>query len=171
MLDKKCTPLPNVNGYNCFACGSKNPIGLHMQFFLQESSVVSQLVLSENFAGWESIVHGGIISTLLDEVVGWTVIALERKFFVTRKLDVRYLRPVPVNEKITVQGRIRSKSGNGRAMVDAVLYGPDARKSAKAEAEVAFLSEKRIKDIPTQHLDDMNSLFQQMEAIVKEGID
>ena len=108
-------PLPHINGYNCFACGSENPIGLHMKFFLENDVIVSELVLGQNFAGWENLVHGGIISTILDEVVGWTILALKRKYFVTRKIDVRYLRPVPVGSRVRVQGKIISESKNGRA--------------------------------------------------------
>ncbi|WP_051327302.1 PaaI family thioesterase [Desulfatibacillum aliphaticivorans] len=164
MEETQRIPLPNLEGYNCFACGSANPIGLHMHFFLEGDKVVSDLVLGQNLAGWENLVHGGIISTLMDEIVGWTVITLKRKFFVTRSLNIRYLRPIPVGSKVRVQGKFRSESENGRATIDALLLGPDGRKSATGKAEVAFLSEKRIKEIPESHQKDMNWLFEQLEA-------
>ncbi len=159
-------PLPFLEGYSCFGCGSANPIGLHMTFYLEGDTVGSDLVLGQNLSGWESMVHGGIISTILDEIVGWTVVATKRKFFVTRKLDVRFLRPVPVGASVSVQGKLRSESDNGRAIVDAVLLGPDGRKSAKAKAEVAFLSEKRIQEVPEKHQQDMSWLFDQMRTLV-----
>ncbi len=167
MQNTQRIPIPFLEGYNCFACGSANPIGLHMDFFLEGETVVSDLVLDQHLAGWENLVHGGIISTLLDEIVGWTVITLKRKYFVTRSLNVRYLRPVPVESQVTVQGKMRSESDNGRAVVDAVLLGPDGRKSATAKAEVAFLSEKRIAEVPEGHRKDMDGLFIQLRDLFK----
>jgi len=57
--------LPNLEGFHCFACGSHNPIGLHMSFYLEDDTVCSDIVLNENHAGWDSVAHGGIVTTLL----------------------------------------------------------------------------------------------------------
>jgi hypothetical protein len=72
-------PLPRLEGYDCFGCGTNNPIGLRMTFYRQGDAVCSDVVLKRDHVGWQNMAHGGIISTLLDEVMAWTVIYLNRR--------------------------------------------------------------------------------------------
>jgi len=104
--EQKKILIPRLEGYHCFACGTENPIGLKMSFYCLGRTVRSDLTLSEKHVGWENIVHGGVISTVLDEIMGWAVIAFKREFFVTRKIEVRYLRPVTVHTPVTAIAEI-----------------------------------------------------------------
>jgi hypothetical protein len=61
--------LSNSDTHNCFACSPGNPYGLHMQLHTDEESVMSRITLPEHFSGWGRVVHGGILSTLLDEIL------------------------------------------------------------------------------------------------------
>jgi len=98
--------IPKPRGYNCFACGTANPIGLHLEFFRSGDSVCSEIIIGKNHAGWENISHGGIISTLLDEVMSWTILYFKRVFFLTRKMEVKYIKPVLIGTPLLVKGRI-----------------------------------------------------------------
>ena len=51
-MDKEKTPIPIIEGHDCFACGTNNPIGLKLDFYRQGSSVCSDVVLSRNHVGW-----------------------------------------------------------------------------------------------------------------------
>ena len=55
--------------------------------------------------GWENMVHGGIISALLDEVMSWAIMYHKKTFLVTRKMSIKYIRPVPVETPLTAKGR------------------------------------------------------------------
>ena len=79
--------IVNVEGQTCFGCGANNPIGLHMQFFTDEQRVYSQVTVPPAMAGWDRTVHGGVLSTLLDEIMGWSVIYLLGKIGVTKNHD------------------------------------------------------------------------------------
>ena len=89
----------------CFACGKNNPIGLKLDFETDGEHTISSLNFNENFAGWESIVHGGILSTVLDEVM---VKSANNKGFkcVTAELNIRYKKPCHTGKKYELKGKV-----------------------------------------------------------------
>ena len=74
----------------CFACGKNNPEGLHMEFYTDEKSVFSKLVIPETKRGWDQVVHGGILSTILDEIMAWTAIYFTGSFMLTKNMTVNF---------------------------------------------------------------------------------
>jgi len=91
----------------CFVCGSDNPGGLHLQFQIEEKDMRlrTTFVPPDIYQGWDGIVHGGILSTLLDEAVG--KLAYELGYdAVTTKLMVTFRRPAKINQPIKVYGQI-----------------------------------------------------------------
>jgi hypothetical protein len=65
--------LPNSDKHNCFGCSPNNEYGLHMKFYTNDKKdmVVSWFAVPDQYCGWGTMVHGGIISTMLDEAMGW----------------------------------------------------------------------------------------------------
>ncbi len=86
--------LPPFKG--CFGCGHLNPIGLRLERFWDRSEgvVYSDFVLSENYQGFDGVAHGGIISTIADELLWWVIAAQEKVCSLTAQMTVRYKRPV-----------------------------------------------------------------------------
>ena len=72
-MKKIINPWRNHEGYNCFGCSPDNPIGLHMEFYEDGDYIVSTWHPEHNYQGWVDTMHGGILSTLIDEVCGWVV--------------------------------------------------------------------------------------------------
>ena len=66
-------PWLHKEGYNCFGCSPDNPFGLHMEFFEDGDDIVSFWKPNRNYQGWINTMHGGIISTLIDETAGWVI--------------------------------------------------------------------------------------------------
>ena len=106
--------IKKPEGHFCFACGTANPIGLNLEFYLNGDSVCADMTLGEYHVGWSNIAHGGIISTLLDEVMSWTILYFKRFFFVTRKMEVKYIRPVLVGIPLTVSGQIVERESDSK---------------------------------------------------------
>jgi acyl-coenzyme A thioesterase PaaI-like protein len=158
--------LPKSQGYHCFACGTSNPVGLGMSFYSLGNTVRSDMVLSEHHVGWENLAHGGIISTILDEIMGWTVIAFKRVFFVTRTIEVQYLRPVEVNSPITAIGEIEADFSPKGCSTKGVLLDVHGKKLAEGRAEMSYLSVKRLPLLPEQYKKDMLALFEQMRDLL-----
>jgi acyl-coenzyme A thioesterase PaaI-like protein len=162
-MDENQTPIPILKGHDCFACGTNNPIGLKLKFYRQDSYICSNVTLTRNHVGWQNMAHGGIISTLLDEVMSWTVIYFKKCFSVTRRMGVRYLRPVPVEVPLTVKGMIISDEGHRRCQAEALLQDHKANVLAKGEADFAILSADRLKDFPENFKKQMMELFERYE--------
>jgi acyl-coenzyme A thioesterase PaaI-like protein len=91
--------------HNCFACGSLNEHGLGMTIHIDRARAWSELLLEPRFEGWAGVAHGGILATLLDEVMGWTMAAGD-DWGVTARLAVEYRKPVAVGSSLRVEGWI-----------------------------------------------------------------
>lgn len=89
----------------CFACGKDNPIGLKLDFRFEGEEYVTHFTVRPEYQGWAGIAHGGLLATVLDEVMARLL--WEREIgAITARLEVRYRSPVPVGETLEVRGRI-----------------------------------------------------------------
>ena len=114
MENNKKIKIKKPEGYNCFACGTANPIGLNLEFYAIGDKVCSEITLGKYHVGWADIIHGGISSTLLDEVMSWTILYFKRVFFVTRKMELKYIKPVQAGIPLVVSGSIISCGENDK---------------------------------------------------------
>jgi len=92
------------DGY-CFVCGQKNPVGLRLSFSFDGKTIKTEFIPKTEHQGYLNIVHGGIISTLLDEAMIKLAIALGTPA-VTARMEVRLRRPLSVGQKITISAEI-----------------------------------------------------------------
>ncbi len=92
------------DGY-CFVCGPKNPIGLKLDFHFDGKTIKTEFIPKKEHQGYLNIVHGGIISTLLDEVMVKLAIAMDMPA-VTASMEIRLRKAVNVGEKITVEAKM-----------------------------------------------------------------
>lgn len=93
----------------CFACGKSNPIGLKLSFYEQDDCYFSDFIAAKEHQGYDGIVHGGIVSTLLDEIMARYIYAKGLKA-VTAELRVRYHKPTPIAEKLSLKGYITKQN-------------------------------------------------------------
>jgi len=94
----------------CFACGEENPHGLHMKFYTDEKYLFSKLKLQEEKRGWDVIAHGGILSTILDEVMAWAAIYFTNNIILTKTMTVEYKRSVIVDTEIKAVGWVSEQT-------------------------------------------------------------
>ncbi len=93
-----------IDNDHCFVCGQGNPQGLHLNFTKLDSNSCSVTwVAGPSFQGYAGIVHGGILSTLLDEVMAQCLLELGLRV-VTADMRVRFLKPAPIGFPLTVVG-------------------------------------------------------------------
>ncbi len=92
---------------NCFVCGENNPNGLRLSFKIdpERKTLKTIFVAGPTFQGWDGIVHGGIISTLLDEAMAKLVYELGYEA-VTASLEVKFKRPAPILQPLHVYGEV-----------------------------------------------------------------
>jgi uncharacterized protein (TIGR00369 family) len=92
---------------NCFVCGENNPNGLRLNFEIDKGreTLKTTFVPSPTFQGWDGMVHGGIICTLLDEAMAKLSYELGYDA-VTASLEVRFKKPALIREPLKIFGEI-----------------------------------------------------------------
>jgi uncharacterized protein (TIGR00369 family) len=122
--------------HNCFACGELNEHGLHLSLHLEERRSWCEFTLEERFEGWLGVTHGGIIATILDEVMAWSL-AAENNWGVTARMIIDYKKPVPVGTRVRAEGWIvRSR----RRLVDTAGQIVDSEGTVLATAEAIYVA-------------------------------
>ncbi len=95
---------PNPTNH-CFGCGGANARGMQLTFEQDDEArrIRGSFRLSADYQGGTGFVHGGIVATLLDEVMA-KVSRFEGDHAVTGELTVEYVKPVPVDRDLLVEG-------------------------------------------------------------------
>ena len=71
MIDVPGVARFEIAPHHCFACGSLNTTGMQLELHVERSRSWVELALEPRFQGWDGIAHGGILCTILDEVMAW----------------------------------------------------------------------------------------------------
>ncbi|HUQ41827.1 MAG TPA: PaaI family thioesterase, partial [Candidatus Limnocylindrales bacterium] len=96
----------------CFACGRLNPHGLHLDFEVVRDRAQARFVARQEHSGYAGSVHGGIVTALIDETMGWAIFQ-EGVWGVTGRITVSFRKPVPVGEELLVTGEITKRTHRG----------------------------------------------------------
>lgn len=91
--------------HRCFACGELNEHGLRLVLHTDATGCRTELTLDARFQGWDGVAHGGILCTILDEVMAWAVIGRD-VWGVTARMTVDFRRPVPVGRPLLAEGTV-----------------------------------------------------------------
>ncbi len=103
--------IKQPNSKMCFVCGRDNSIGLHLHFFQDENAGVrASFTPRAEHQGFPGVLHGGLVTALLDETMGRTAIAKDF-WCMTAKLDIRIRKPIPIGAPLQVRGEIVSIKG------------------------------------------------------------
>lgn len=98
------------NSDHCFVCGRANPIGLHARFYADDGgNVYAEYTPRAEHQGYPGVMHGGLITALLDELIGRTAIA-HNLWCMTVQLTVRFKKPVPLGAPLQLKGELIKKT-------------------------------------------------------------
>lgn len=128
-----------ADGY-CFVCGQLNETGLKATFRIDHEHMKShcEMVIPKGFQGWADVVHGGILSSLLDEACIYACQSAGRQF-VTAELTVKFRKPVKVETEILVTGELlehRKRIWKAKAYIEV-----EGKVHAEASAKIFALDE------------------------------
>jgi uncharacterized protein (TIGR00369 family) len=108
--DNDMSEMELVDNHFCFACGERNPDGLRLRFeYPEPGHCRAEFVAPRKFQGWQGVLHGGIISTLLDEAFAHALGGPERgdgEAAVTAEMTIRFKKPVRIGQKVILEGRV-----------------------------------------------------------------
>ncbi|MDP6606981.1 MAG: PaaI family thioesterase [Dehalococcoidia bacterium] len=121
---------PGATNTFCFGCGRHNPIGLHLVFERDGDDVLTSYQPRPEDQGFPGIMHGGLLSLLLDEAMGWAMYA-DEVFAVTARMETRFRRPVPLDGALTARARVARRRGR-RIELEAALHDVEGQTLVEA---------------------------------------
>ena len=125
--------LPTAEANHCFVCGQGNPIGLKLSFQMDEQVCRSAFTPSDDHCGWTDTTHGGIIYSVLDDVMAnW--LFLQGLAAHTARCEVRYRAPLPTGIQVNLEGRLISKRGRLAVLSGRMLRNDNQQLIAESEA-------------------------------------
>ena len=95
----------------CFACGSKNPLGLHLQFYRDGELYCTKVLPKPHWQGFLGVMHGGLQTTIMDDLMSNHLFRVEGVWVATTELKVRFRRPVPLDQELLFTSSVKSRSG------------------------------------------------------------
>ena len=136
-------PLTNTFAFDtrCFVCDQDNQGGLRQRFFLDDElgRVVAEFVPTADHSGAPNYTHGGVIMAVLDDGMAWAIIAMKERFGLTRKVEIDFIRPVPIGVTHQVLAWVESFEGRS-LMARAELRNPDGKLCVAAKASYVVLT-------------------------------
>jgi len=122
---------------SCFVCGRDNPLGLRARWESDRAAgeVRCQVTIPEPFNGYPGVVHGGIVTALLDEAMARTLLIQGgfEDLLVTGRMEVAFRNTTPTGAPVTVVARLLKRTAS-RAQAEAELRLADGTVTARAEA-------------------------------------
>jgi uncharacterized protein (TIGR00369 family) len=137
--------LPSYDG--CYVCGQSHPRGLRVRFFAdEEKRVYARFLPDASQTGYDDIVHGGVVSTLLDELIGWSVSLHHERLAYTAELTVRFVRPLKAGRRYLAVSSMGT--GRGRCWeADGSIRDSSGEVCAKGHGKYFLLSPEQTADI------------------------
>jgi uncharacterized protein (TIGR00369 family) len=127
--------MKKLSGYpGCMACGKANPRGLQLDLYFGNGRVETRFRIPEYAQGFPGAAHGGILCTILDEVMAWVAIETTGRFFVTGEMNVRFLAPAVTGDEIVARGEI-AEDKRRYLICRGEVQSADGRLLAKAEGK------------------------------------
>src|SRR5882672_11297965 len=96
--------LPHT--HSCFVCGESNPLGLKLRFHTDGRVVTTRFTPHAEHIGFKGVVHGGLIATVLDEIMVWACAVQTKKFAFCAELNVRFVTPLKPGQEVLVTGEL-----------------------------------------------------------------
>lgn len=137
--------LPNSTDHYCFGCSPANPSGLQMKFYANQHSVYSKVTIPDHLCGWSNIAHGGVLTTILDEIMSWAALHFLKRITMTKSMNIEFIKPVYIHNPLKAEGKVLEKTGNHEAVMEGILYNDQGVACAKSTAKFAVFSPKVAK--------------------------
>lgn len=123
----------SIDGNQCFVCGPENPYGMQIRFRIEDGMCRGEYTPPEHFCGFNGVTHGGILFSLLDDVMAnWLYLQGESAY--TGRCEVRYREPAPTGVAYRLEGEQVRRRGRMADLQGRILHPDDGRVVAEAEA-------------------------------------
>ena len=139
-------PIPTSDNY-CFVCGKDNPQGFKIKVRYAEAELAAETELSipREYQGWADVIHGGILSTLLDELMAHAVWHFAGPGL-TLSMEVRFHAPLKPGEPIRVRGVMHTPNGSRRHAEGEIIRLADGQRIASGKSRFLLLGNDPNRD-------------------------
>lgn len=137
-------PLPPRDNHNCFGCSPRNEIGLQMKFHAGDDAMYSFLTVPGHLGGWSNIAHGGIVTTIMDEIMAWATIYFLHHMVMTKNIQIEFLKPVPIGKPITAKGIVLEQISKREARMQGEIFNESGELCARATGNFALFTAEAI---------------------------
>ncbi len=133
--------LPHTR--SCFVCGESNASGLKLRFTADDGKVTTRFTPSSEHIGFKNTIHGGIIATLLDEIMVWACAVQTSRFAFCAELNVRFLKPLQPGQASTAVAELVENRRDKIYYAKAELLDADGTMVATATGKYLPISDEQ----------------------------
>jgi uncharacterized protein (TIGR00369 family) len=150
----------------CFACGRLNDVGLHLDFDVSRDRAETHFTPLRRHEGYDGTVHGGIVTALLDETMGWAIFH-QGIWGVTARINVTFRKPVRVGEELRIVGEVVRKRSRAIETHGTVARG-DREVLAEADATFLVMPEDRQRELEQRYSGTEQAFARVRDAVERE---
>ncbi len=150
--------LPHTR--SCFVCGESNPAGLKLRFHTDGRVVETHFTPRAEHIGFKQVVHGGIIATLLDEIMVWACAVQTKKFAFCAELNVRFLKSLQPGEEVLAVAELVTNRRNKMFEAKAELKNNAGEILASATGKYLPIKKADAISMAADFVDDARWLFE-----------
>lgn len=115
--------LPHTR--SCFVCGENNPLGLNLRFIAEDKTVTASFMPRTEHSGFQNVTHGGILATVLDEIMVWACAVATNRFAYCAEMTTRFHQPARPGQELTVTSGLIQNRRNRIFEAKASIHDPD----------------------------------------------
>lgn len=159
--------LPDLTTWSCFACGQDHPKGLRLRFTAPSPDRIrSEFEVSPDHTGLGMIVHGGIVATVFDEAMVWTLYRWRYQPHVTVTMKQRFRGTIEAGTPLVVEARITADRGRRRT-VEATLSSASEPAGTLADASGVYVPvpDDALQSLTLEQRTELNAVFSHFRAL------
>jgi acyl-coenzyme A thioesterase PaaI-like protein len=149
--------LPHTG--SCFVCGESNASGLRLRFETDGRAVQARFHARPDHVGFKGTIHGGIISTVLDEIMVWACAVQTKRFAYCAELSVRFASPLRPGQEVFASGAMVSNRRNKLFEAKAELRSESGVVLATGSGKYLPIKESEITEMLTDFRGEGGDLF------------
>jgi uncharacterized protein (TIGR00369 family) len=113
-----------------------------MSFYTNGEALFSWVSVPAHLCGWGELAHGGVITTILDEIMGWSAIYLLKSITMTKSITVDFLKPVHIGRELRAEGRLVERISMKKVLMEGLLFEGEETLCATAKGTFAVFTEE-----------------------------
>ena len=152
------TQLPHT--HSCFVCGESNPVGLNLRFEADGGIVRTRFTPRAEHIGFKQVIHGGLIATVLDEIMVWACVTQTKRFAYCAELTVRFQNPLRPGEETFAAAELVANRRNKIFEVKSELKDSAGKIFATASGKYIPVKPVELSDMATDVVGNLNSLLE-----------